>query len=81
VEQIAPGYGKMVLGYFGQTPVEPDPEVVKLASEKLKLEPTKENPLDLADREVTKSIAYWKKVLEDEGVRCNRREYIYSGSL
>jgi pyruvate carboxylase subunit B len=67
-KQIAPGYGKMVLGYFGKTPVEPDPEVVKLASEKLKLEPTKENPLDLADREVTKSIAYWKKVLEDEGL-------------
>jgi pyruvate carboxylase subunit B len=67
-KQIAPGYGKMVLGYFGKTPVEPDPEVVKLASEKLKLEPTRENPLDLADREVTKSIAYWKKVLEDEGL-------------
>jgi len=60
----------------------PDPEVVKLASEKLKLEPTKENPLDLADREVTKSIAYWKKVLEDEGLDATAHaEYIYSGSL
>jgi pyruvate carboxylase subunit B len=67
-KQIAPGYGKMVLGYFGKTPVEPDPEIVKLASEKLGLEPTTENPLDLADKEVTKSIAYWKKVLEDEGL-------------
>jgi len=67
-KQIAPGYGKMVLGYFGKTPVEPDPEIVKLASEKLGLEPTTENPLDIADREVTKSIAYWKKVLEDEGI-------------
>jgi pyruvate carboxylase subunit B len=66
--QIAPGYGRMVLGYFGKTPVEPDPEIVKLASEKLKLEPTTENPLDIADREVTKSIAYWKKVLEDENL-------------
>ncbi len=65
-KQIAPGYGRMVLGYFGKTPVEPDAEIVKLASEKLKLEPTTENPLDLADKEVTKSIAYWKKVLEDE---------------
>jgi pyruvate carboxylase subunit B len=65
-KQIAPGYGRMVLGYFGKTPVEPDAEIVKLASEKLKLEPTTENPLDLSDKEVTKSIAYWTKVLEDE---------------
>ncbi len=67
-KQIAPGYGKMVLGYFGKTPVEPDPEIVKLASEKLKLEPTTENPLDIADRDETKSIAHWKKVLEEEGL-------------
>jgi pyruvate carboxylase subunit B len=67
-KQIAPGYGKMVLGYFGKTPVEPDPAIVKLASEKLKLEPTKENPLDLADNDVTKSIAAWKERLEIEGL-------------
>ncbi len=67
-KQIAPGYGRMVLGYFGKTPVEPDPEIVKLASEKLKLEPTTENPLDIADRDETKSIAHWKKVLEEEGL-------------
>ncbi len=65
-KQIAPGYGRMVLGYFGKTPVPADPEIVKLASKKLKLEPTTENPLDLSDKEVTKSIAYWTKVLEDE---------------
>jgi len=67
-KQIAPGYGRMVLGYFGKTPVEADPEIIKLASEKLNLEPTTENPLDIADKEVTKSIAYWKKVLEDEEI-------------
>ncbi len=67
-KQIAPGYGRMVLGYFGKTPIEPDAEIVKLASEKLNLKPTTENPLDLADKEVTKSIAYWTKVLEDEGL-------------
>ncbi len=66
--QIAPGYGQMVLGYFGKTPVEPDAEIVALASEKLKLEPTKENPLDLADAKEEKSIAYWTKVLEEEGL-------------
>ena len=67
-KQIAPGYGKMVLGYFGRTPVEPDPEIVRLASEQLKLEPTRESAVDLADRDEKKSIAHWKKVLEDEGL-------------
>ena len=36
-KKIAEGYGKMVLGYFGKTPVEPDKSVVKLASEQLNL--------------------------------------------
>lgn len=67
-KQIAPGYGRMVLGYFGKTPVEPDAEVVKLASEKLKLEPTKENPLDIADRDEKKKISVWKQRLELEGI-------------
>ncbi len=67
-KQIAPGYGRMVLGYFGKTPVDPDPDVIALAAEKLKLEPTSENPLDLADKEEEKSIAYWTKVLEEEGL-------------
>jgi len=55
---IAPGYGKMVLGYFGKTPVAPDPEVVKLASEKLGLEPTTETALALADADETKSLQH-----------------------
>ncbi len=67
-KQIAPGYGRMVLGRFGKTPVEPDPEIVKLAAAKLDLEPTTENPLDIADRNVEKSITHWKKVLEEEGL-------------
>jgi len=65
---IAPGYGKMVLGYFGKTPVAPDPEIVKIASEKLNLEPTTENAIDLADKDETKSLAYWKAKLEEEGI-------------
>ncbi len=67
-KQIAPGYGRMVLGYFGRTPVEPDVDIVKLASEKLKLEPTKENPLDIADRDEKKRISVWKQRLELEGI-------------
>lgn len=67
-KQIAPGYGKMVLGYFGKTPVEPDAEIVALAAEKLKLEPTKENPLDIADRDDKKKVSVWKQRLEIEGI-------------
>lgn len=48
-KKIAEGYGKMVLGYFGKTPGRPDPEVVRIASEQLHLEPTAKNPLDLND--------------------------------
>ena len=67
-KQIAPGYGKMVLGYFGKTPVEPDAEVVKLASEKLKLEPTKENPIDIADKDEKKTFKYWEGRLKEENI-------------
>jgi pyruvate carboxylase subunit B len=65
-KQIAPGYGKMVLGYFGKTPVEANKEIIELASKKLKLEPTSENPLDIADKDPRKSLAAWKERLEIE---------------
>lgn len=67
-KQIAPGYGKMVLGYFGKTPVPADPEIVKLASEKLKLEPTTLNPLDIANADEKKRVSVWKQRLEIEGI-------------
>ncbi len=67
-KQIAPGYGKMVLGYFGKTPVKPDANIIKLASEKLKLEPTNENPLDIADKDEKKTIVYWEKRLKEENI-------------
>ncbi len=67
-KQIAEGYGKMVLGYFGKTPVKPDPKIVKLASEQLKLKPTTENPLDIADRDPKKSIKYFRQLLEDNHI-------------
>ncbi len=67
-KQIAPGYGKMVLGYFGKTPVPADPEIIALAAEKLKLQPTIENPLDIADRDEKKKISVWKQRLEIEGI-------------
>ncbi|EEC4842229.1 biotin attachment protein [Campylobacter lari] len=67
-KKIADGYGKMVLGYFGKTPVAPDSEVVKLASEQLKLEPTTKLATDIADADESKSIAYIKNLLEKENL-------------
>jgi len=79
-KQIAPGYGRMVLGYFGKTPVEPDPEIVKIASEKLKLEPTTENPLDLTDKDPKKSIEAWKERLEIEGLEVSEENIFIAAS-
>lgn len=68
-KKIAEGYGKMVLGYFGKTPITPDEEVIKLASEQLKLQPTTKNAVDIADEDETKSLAYVKSLLEKENIK------------
>ena len=65
---IAPGYGKMVLGYFGKTPVAPDPEIVKIAAEKMNLEPTTKKVLELTDADPTKSLGHWENILKEEGI-------------
>lgn len=67
-EKIAEGYGKMVLGYFGKTPCEPDPEIVKIASEKLELQPTTENPVDLNDANPKKGVDAAKAMLKENGI-------------
>ena len=67
-KKIAEPYGKMVLGYFGKTPVSPDPEVVELARTQLELEPTTRPVLELNDADPSKGIAAAKKVLEDESL-------------
>lgn len=68
-KKIADGYGKMVLGYFGKTPVKPDSEVIKLASEQLNLKPTTELAVDIADKDESKSLEFTKKLLEKEGIK------------
>ena len=67
--KIAEGYGKMVLGYFGKTPVAPHKEVVSLASTQLKLEPTTKNALDLADADESKSLLHVKEILQQEKIQ------------
>jgi pyruvate carboxylase subunit B len=79
-KKIAPGYGKMVLGYFGKTPVEPDPEIVILAEEQLKLSPTKEPALEIADKDEKKSLAHYRKMLEDENLETNEENLFITAS-
>jgi len=67
-EKIAEGYGKMVLGYFGKTPVEPDPEIVGLAQEQLNLKPTTRCPRVMNDEDPTKGVAAAEAMLQENGL-------------
>ena len=67
-KKITPGYGKMVLGYFGKTPVEPAAEVVKAASEQLGLQPTVKTPLEINDADPKKGLKPAKEKLEAAGL-------------
>jgi pyruvate carboxylase subunit B len=67
-KRIAEGYGKMLLGYFGRTPVAPDPELVALASEQLGLEVTTDNPREINDRDPKKGRAVAESLLSDHGL-------------
>ncbi|ELY7257100.1 biotin/lipoyl-binding protein [Campylobacter upsaliensis] len=79
-KKIADGYGKMVLGYFGKTPVAPDEAIVKLAAEQLNLEPTTELAIDLADKDESKSLAYIKTLLEKEGLETSEENLFIAGA-
>ena len=62
------GYGKMVLGYFGKTPVAPDPQVVKWASEQLKMEPTTKSVVEINDADPKLGIKAATAVLEQNSL-------------
>ncbi len=66
-EKISDGYGKAVLGYFGKTPLPPDPEVVKKAAEQLGKEPFQGDPLEAAPKNVEPA----KKILEEHNLPVN----------
>jgi len=63
-KKIDPGYGKAELGYFGKTQLPTDPEVIKVASEQLKLQPLTSDPLDKAPNILPEA----KKALEERGL-------------
>jgi len=67
-KKIAEGYGKMVLGYFGKTPIKPDPEIVKIAQEQIGREPTEELVVDINDKDETKGIKAATAMLEKENL-------------
>lgn len=67
-QKIAEPFGRMVLGYFGKTPVPPAAEVVALARQQLGLEPTDEAPIERNNRDPKKGIAAARKILEAENI-------------
>ena len=70
-EKIAEPYGQMVLGYFGETPIRPDPEIVKIASEQLDLAPTTDPPLERNDADPNKGVEIATKQLQEAGLEVN----------
>jgi len=76
-EKIADGYGKMVLGYFGKTPVEPDAEIKKICQEKMGLEPTTDTVLSINDKNENLGIEAAKKMLKDNGITDMSDENIF----
>jgi len=66
-KKIDAGFGRAVLGYFGKTPLPPDPEVVKIAAEQLKLTKFDGDPLEAAP----KNIEPARKALEERNLPVN----------
>ena len=78
--KIAEGYGKMVLGYFGKTPCEPDSEIVKIASEQLHLEPTNKTPLQMNDENPDIGVEASKRRLVDNNIEVNDENIFISAA-
>ncbi len=66
--KITDGYGKMVLGYFGKTPTQPDEQIVKIAADQLGLEPTTDSVVDINDRDASLGIKPAEERLKKEGL-------------
>ena len=66
-KKINPSYGNMVLGYFGKTPVPPDPEIVRIASEQLGKPIFTDNPLDILEPGIPKAT----KILQENKLEVN----------
>ncbi len=67
-DKANPGYAKMVLGYFGKTPCEPDPEIIKWAEEKMNMTPTTEHVVDLNEKDSEKGLKAAEERLKAAGL-------------
>ena len=75
-QKLNPQYGNMVLGYFGRTPVAPDPEIVKLASEQLGKSIFTGDPLDLLDDDPDQV----DKLLQENGLELSEENRFIAAS-
>ncbi|HSH70207.1 MAG TPA: biotin/lipoyl-containing protein [Deferrisomatales bacterium] len=76
-KKITDGYGKMVLGYFGRTPVAPDPEIVRIAEAQLGLPVFTGDPMDVLEPGIPKA----RKILEKEGLPVTDENLFIIGAL
>jgi pyruvate carboxylase subunit B len=75
--KITDGYGKMVLGYFGRTPMPPDPEIVAIAEKQLGMKKFDGDPVELLEPGIPKA----KKILEAEGLPVTDENIFIIGAL
>ncbi len=66
-KKIEAGYGRAVLGYFGKTPLAPDPDVVKMASDQLEMPVFEGDPLEAAPKNIDPA----QKALEERNIPVN----------
>ncbi|MEJ2638051.1 MAG: biotin/lipoyl-binding protein [Desulfosarcinaceae bacterium] len=76
-KKITDGYGKMVLGYFGRTPVAPDPVIVKLAEEQIGKPVFNGDPVDVLEPGIPKA----RQTLEKEGLPITDENIFIVGAL
>jgi pyruvate carboxylase subunit B len=76
-KKITDGYGKMVLGYFGRTPMPPDPEIVAIAEKQLGMKRFDGDPVDLLEPGIPKA----RKILEQEGLPVTDENIFIIGAL
>lgn len=76
-EKITDGYGNMVLGYFGRTPVPPDPEIVAVAEKQMGKPRFEGDPLDILEPGIPKA----REILEKEGLPVTDENIFIVGAL
>lgn len=76
-KKITDGYGKMILGYFGRTPVPPDPEIVRIAEQQLGMPFFTGDPLEVLEPGIPKA----RKLLEEKGLPVTDENIFIVGAL